>query len=398
MLNDRLDLLNDYPFQRLADLLAGVTPRSNEKPLMMAVGEPQHQPPDFARQIIDREAATWHRYPPINGTPAFRAACANWLGRRYKIKPGSIDPETQISPLSGSREGLFISALLAISRGKGNGQAPVALMPNPFYQVYFGAAVMAGAEPVFLRAAKETGFFPDLDAIGKDVLARTQIMYLCSPANPQGTAASLDYLKKAIGLACEYDFLLVSDECYAEIYTGDEPPAGALDAAAALGGRLDNLLVLHTLSKRSSAPGLRSAFAVGAPTTIARLNRLRSYSCAAIPLPIVEASTALWNDEEHAVATRALYRAKADIAEKLLAGRFGFYRPVGGFFLWLDVGDGEAACKTLWQEAGIRTLPGAYVTKPEANGENFGKSYLRVALVHDLETTETALTRLAKVL
>jgi N-succinyldiaminopimelate aminotransferase len=350
------------------------------------------------RQIIDREAATWHRYPPINSTINFRAACANWLGRRYKIKPGSIDPETQISPVSGSREGLFIAALLAVSRGKGNGQPPIALMPNPFYQVYFGASVMAGAEPVFLRAAKETGFFPDLDAIGKDVLARTQIMYLCSPANPQGTAASVDYLKKAIGLAREYDFLLVSDECYAEIYTGDEPPAGALDAAAALGGSLDNLLVLHTLSKRSSAPGLRSGFAVGAPTTIARLNRLRSYSCAAIPLPIVEASTALWNDEEHAVATRALYRAKADIAEKLLAGRFGFYRPVGGFFLWLDVGDGEAACKKLWQEAGIRTLPGAYVTKPDANGENFGKSYLRVALVHDLETTETALTRLAKVL
>jgi aspartate/methionine/tyrosine aminotransferase len=398
MLNDQLDLLNDYPFQRLADLLAGVTPRSNEKPLMMAVGEPQHQPPAFVREIIDREAATWHRYPPINSTTNFRAACVNWLGRRYKVKPGSIDPDTQIAPVSGSREGLFIAALLAVSRGRANSKPPVALMPNPFYQLYYGAAVMAGAEPIFLRADKTTGFFPDLDAIDKDVLARTQIMYICSPANPQGTAASVDYLKKALSLAREYDFLLVSDECYAEVYTGDVPPAGALDAAAALGDGLDNLLVLHTLSKRSSAPGLRSAFGVGSPATIARLNRLRSYSCAAIPLPIVEASTALWNDDEHAIATRALYRAKADMAERLLTGRFGFYRPVGGFFLWLDVGDGEAAAKKLWQEAGIRTLPGAYITKPDARGENFGKSYLRVALVHDLETTETALTRLAKVL
>jgi aspartate/methionine/tyrosine aminotransferase len=398
MLNDKLDLLNDYPFQRLADLLAGTTPRSNEKPLMMSVGEPQHQPPDFARAIIDREAGSWHRYPPVNGTPALRAACANWLSRRYNVKPGAIDPDTQIAPVSGAREGLFAAALLAVGRGRANGHAPVALMPNPFYQVYFGAAVMAGAEPVFLRADKSTGFFPDLDAIDKDVLARTQIMYLCSPANPQGTAASLDYLKKALSLAREYDFLLVSDECYAEVYTGDTPPAGALDAATALGGGLDNLLVFHTLSKRSSAPGLRSGFGVGSPAIIARLHRFRSYSCAAIPLPIVEASIALWNDEEHAVATRALYRAKADIAEKLLAGRFDFYRPVGGFFLWLNVGDGEVAAKKLWQEAGIKTLPGAYITKPDARGDNFGKPYLRVALVHDLETTEMALSRLGKVL
>lgn len=399
MLNSRLDLLNDYPFQRLNELLAGIAPRANVPPVIMSVGEPQHQPPAFVAEIINRGARTWNRYPPVGGTPEFRVACADWLTRRYKLKPGTIDPERQIAPVAGSREGLFLAALLAVSPERSNGTGrPVALMPNPFYQVYYGASVMAGAEPVFMPATRQTGFLPDLDALDEATLRRTAIMYLCSPANPQGTVADLVYLKKALALARQWDFLLVSDECYAEIYLGDTPPAGALEAAAALGGDLDNLIVFHTLSKRSSAPGLRSGFAVGSPETIKLFNRLRSYSCAATPLATLEAATALWRDEAHVEATRAVYRAKYDIADRLLSGRFGYYRPDGGFYLWLDVGDGETATRRLWSEAAIKVLPGAYVTRPDASGRNIGQPYIRVALVHDIETTEAALTRVAQVL
>jgi len=348
MLNTRLEGLRDYPFQRLGALIADQPPRVNVKPIDLSVGEPRHQPPAFVAQIVAEHKDSWNRYPPLAGSPDFRAACAKWL--------------------------------------------------NPFYQVYVGASVLAGAEPVFLDTSKETGFLPDLERLDAGLLDRAAIMYLCSPANPQGAIASLDYWKRALELARRHDFLLVADECYAEIYSTDLPPAGALEAAAAFGGSLDNLLVFHTLSKRSSAPGLRSGFAVGSPRAIALLNRLRTYSCAATPIPALNAATALWSDEEHVVKTRALYRAKFDIAEQLLAGRFGFYRPAGGFYLWLDVGDGEVATRRLWSEAGVKALPGAYLTRHDGYGPNPNQGYIRLALVADLEETEESLTRLLRVL
>jgi aspartate/methionine/tyrosine aminotransferase len=402
MLNARLDRLNDYPFQRLAELLEGLNPRANTEPVLMHVGEPQHQPPEFAIEAIAADRTSWHRYPPVQGTPALREACARWLMRRYNVPPAWLEPHRQIAPVAGTREGLFLAALLAVTPAEG-GPRPVALMPNPFYQVYFGASVMAGAEPVFLPAREETGFLPDLDAIDPALLARTAIFFLCSPANPQGTVADLAYWAGALRLARKHDFLLVADECYSELWYGERAPTGALEAALALGpgegGHVfDNLLVSHTLSKRSSAPGLRSGFVAGSPATIAMVNRQRSYSCAATPIAVMDAATKLWSDEAHVVATRALYRAKYALADKLLRGRFGYYRPDGGFYLWLDVGDGEAATRRLWTEAGIRALPGAYLTKPDADGSNFGRPYIRLALVHDLETTESALTRLGKVL
>ncbi len=396
MLNPRLDLLNDYPFARLAELLDGVTPRPNRAPVMMSVGEPQRPPPAFLHEIVARAKEGWNLYPPTIGTPALRAACAGWLARRYRLAAGRIDPDTQIAPVAGTREGLFIAAFLALEAGAR--AVPVALMPNPFYQVYFGAAVMAGAEAVALAATRASGFLPELGRIDRATLTRARLMYLCSPANPQGASADLAYLKDAIRLARAHDFLLVVDECYAEIYHGEAPPPGALEAAEALGGSLDNLLVFHTLSKRSSAAGLRSGFAVGAPETIRRFNRLRSYSCAATPLALMEAAAALWRDDAHVIETRAFYRANVALAERSLAGRFGFYRPDGGFFLWLEVGDGEAAAKRLWEEAAIRALPGAYVTRPDRDGVNAGAPFLRLALVHEPEVVEDALARLAYVL
>lgn len=398
MLNADLDALRDYPFERLNQLLKGLTPRTNVAPIVLSVGEPQHQPPAFVREIIDRNDKTWNRYPPINGTPEFRKACADWLTRRYRLPAAMIDADTMIAPCAGSREGLYMAATVAVTRRDDGGPRPLAFLPNPFYQVYVGAATLAGAEPVFMPTTRESGFLPDLDAIAPEELDRAQIMYLCTPSNPQGAVADLAYLKKAITLARRHDFMLVVDECYAEIYTGDTPPAGALEAAAALGGGLDNLIVFHTLSKRSSVPGLRSGFAAGQPRAIALLHRLRTYACAATPLATLEAATALWRDEAHVTATRALYRRKFDIAERLLAGRFGYYRPGGGFYLWLEVGDGEKATQKLWSEAGVRVLPGAYLTRPNADGTNPNQAFIRIALVGELEPTEEALARIARTL
>ena len=402
MLNARLDLLNDYPFQRLADLLKGQEPRSNEKPILLHVGEPQHQPPAFALDIIAADRTRWNLYPPVVGTPGLREACAGYLRRRYGVPEAALDPHTQIAPVAGSREGLFMLALLAVTPAD-KGPRPVALMPNPFYQVYFGAATMAGAEPVFLPTSAAGNWLPDLDAIDPAILDRAQIFYLCSPANPQGTCADLAYWKKALSLARRHDFLLVADECYADLYYTEQPPTGAIEAAVALGAGpqghvLDNLVVSHTVSKRSSAPGMRSAFVAGSPQAIGMLNRLRAYEAASMPLAVMDASARLWSDDAHADATRALYRRKYDIADRLFAGRYDYYRPAGGFYLWLNVGDGEAVTRRLWQEAGIKVLPGGYLTKPAADGSNFGIPYIRIALVQELDATEAALTRMSRVL
>jgi aspartate/methionine/tyrosine aminotransferase len=397
MLNKRLELLSDYAFAKLNTLIEPIQPRANLPPVIMSVGDPMHNPPAFVHEIIaNRPPESWNRYPPVNGSPAFRAACAGWLARRYRLPAGMIDAERQIAPCAGTREGLFHAAFLAITPAEG-GERPVALMPNPFYQVYYGASVMAGAEPRFLPTSQATGFLPDLGAIDAALLARTQIMFLCTPGNPQGACADLAYLRDAIQLARKHNFLLVVDECYAEIYNG-APPTGILEAASSLGGSLDNVMALHSLSKRSSAAGLRSGFAVGSPATITKLCQLRSYSCAATPGPIADAAVALWNDDTHVEPIRRSYQEKFALAQRVLGSRRGYYTPEAGLFLWLDVGDGEAATKTLWAEAAIKVLPGAYLTRPDAQGRNSGVPYIRIALVHDLETTEMALTRMARAL
>lgn len=403
MLNARLGRLNDYPFQRLADLLQGHDPRTNDKPVLLHVGEPQHQPPAWALDVIAADRTRWNQYPPFVGTPGLREACAGYLKRRYGVPAAALDPHKQIAPVAGSREGLFMAALLAITPAEGNEPKPLALMPNPFYQVYFGAAVMAGAEPVFLSTGAAGNWLPDLDAIPEETLRRTRIFYLCSPSNPQGTCADLAYWKKALTLARRHDFMLVADECYAELYYTPEPPAGAIEAAIALGAGprghvMDNLVVSHTLSKRSSAPGMRSAFLAGSPEVIGTLNRLRAYEAASIPISVMDASAALWNDDAHVAESREIYRRKYEICDRLFAGRYDYYRPAGGFYLWLNVGDGEIAARALWRDAGIKVLPGGYLTKPAADGSNFGWPYIRVALVQGLETTELALTRMASVL
>jgi N-succinyldiaminopimelate aminotransferase len=395
-INPRLDGLGEYTFTQLNTLLAPVAPRANETPVIMSVGDPMHQPPAFLAETIARYAEVWNKYPPMQGTADFRAAVAGWLTRRYRLPEGYVSADRHILPLAGTKEGLFLAALLAVPERKA-GQRPAVLLPNPFYVCYQGGAGMSGGEPVYLDATAATGFLPDLDAIAAATLERTALFYLVSPGNPQGGCASLDYLKRVITLARKYDFVVALDECYAEIYD-KTAPVGGLQACAALGGEPANVLVFHSLSKRSSAAGLRSGFVAGDAKLIAGFLRLRSYGGCQVPLPIQAAATALWSDEDHVEQNRALYRQKIDVAEDVLEGRLGFYRPPGGFFLWLDVGDGVKAAELLWREAAIRTVPGSYMARPNAAGKNPADPYIRVALVHDDATIGAALARMVRVL
>ena len=396
MLNPRLSLLPDYPFERLRGLLNPLAPPAGLEPLAMSLGEPQHAYPDFVGRILAENSHLYGKYPPVAGTPEFRAAVTAWLERRYRLPAGMLEADRHIAPCAGTREGLFRCAFMAVPPEK-NGRQPAVLMPNPFYQCYAGAAVAAGAEPIYLPARPESNFLPDFDAVDEETLARTALVYLCTPANPQGTVASLDYLDRLLTLARTYDFLLVVDECYAEIYNHNPPP-GTLEVCRERGGDLDRLLVFHSLSKRSSVPGLRSGFVAGDADLIKIYLRLSEYGGNPSPLPVYAAATALWQEESHVVANRALYREKFDTAERILSNRFGFFRPDGGFFLWLDVGDGEAAAKELWTRAAIRVLPGAYLTSGENGPDSPGHRYIRVAMVHDAATTETALHRIVDTL
>jgi len=392
-LSDRLDpLLNFHPFTRLNALLAGVQPGGTA--LALSVGEPQAPPPAFLAESLERHKAEWSRYPQTAGTPEFRAAVADWLTQRYRLPSGLIDRDAEIMPCAGSREAIFHVALASVPEWQGKGERPAVLIPNPFYHCYAGAAAIAGALSVFLPATRETGFLPDPEAAPEAVLRRTALAYVCSPSNPQGAVAGKDYLARWLALGRRHGFTVAFDECYAEIYFG-QPPAGALEVAD---GRLDNLVVLHSLSKRSSAPGLRSGFIAGDRRLIRRVTQLVNYGGVAPSFPVLAASVALWRDEAHVEAVRERYRACFAIAERVIGQRFAYVPPGGGFFLWLDVGDGEQAAKRLWAEAGLRVLPGGYMARPGADGVNPAARYIRVALVHEPAVVEGALLRLVQVL
>ncbi len=395
MLNPRLATLPEYPFDRLRQLLCDIAPPMDAEEISLSVGEPQHPPPAFVTEVMARHAETWGRYPPIDGTAEFRATVGDWLMRRYGLEPAAFDPNKQILPVIGTREALYLISALVVPDQKGGGR-PIVAMPNPFYHVYGGAAAVSGAEPLFLAATAANRFMPDITDLDAATLDRLALFYLCSPANPQGMAADMETLQGAIDAARRHDFVLVVDECYAEIYA-DTPPIGALQAAAAMGEGFANIVVFHSLSKRSSAAGLRSGFVAGDQELIGNFRRLRNYIGAQMPLPTMAASAALWRDEDHVTELRALYRANFDTAAQVLGDRFGFFRPDGGFFLWLNVGDGIAATERLWRDAGLRVLPGSYIARTGADGNNPGDAYIRVALVHPPAVTREAMERLVKV-
>lgn len=395
MLSARLDQLPTYPFRRLTALLEGVAP-GGERVINLSIGEPQLPFPDLGRRALTADLDRFNKYPPAAGDMAWKQAAAGWLTRRYGLPAGAIDPATMVIPAPGTREALFLLGLTAIPATKA-GQRPAVLMPNPFYQVYAAAAVFGGAEAVFVDAPRATGFLPDLDAIAPELWQRCTIFYLCSPANPQGTIADRAYMARLLGLARQHGFVLAMDECYAEIWL-DRAPDGALQAALDLGGGFDNLVVFHSLSKRSSAPGLRSGFVAGDAKIVGGMLRVMDYGGAGMPLPIQAAAAALWNDDAHVADIRAIYRANFAAAEKHIQGRWGYFRPAGGFFLWLETGRGEAVTRALWQRAGLRVLPGGYLARDGAEGGNSGENFIRVALVHPPEVMDDALARLVTVL
>jgi len=309
-----------------------------------------------------------------------------------------MDQETEVIVLNGTREGLFLGAVAAKRYVQHRGGKPAILIPNPFYAAYSAGAAAADCEPVYLPTTRQTGFLPDLDAIDEKLLARTVAFYIASPSNPQGAVADLSYLQRLVGLARRFGFLVFADECYCEIYLNGLAPRGMLEAS---GPDFANVVVFHSLSKRSNLPGLRVGFAAGDRQFLARYIELRNIAAPQVPVPAQEVAIAAYGDETHVENNRELYVAKFDLADQVIGDRYGYQRPAGGFFLWLDVsaqGGDEAVSKKLWREGGLRVIPGHYLARDGADGRNPGTGYIRVALVHDKETTAEALHRLVAVL
>jgi N-succinyldiaminopimelate aminotransferase len=386
------------PFTRTERLLAGIEP-GHKKPIEMTVGDPKEIMPNFVFDRMAEAKQLLATYPKIRGSDELRGAIAEWIGRRYGIA-GQIDPAREIHPLNGSREGLFFAALPAVGRRQVQGR-PVMLIANPFYQAYLGAACATGCEPFFLNASEATEHMPNLDALAQEseVLRRTVAFYLGSPANPQGAVARPAYIRRALTLARQYDFMLFLDECYSEIY-GGEPPAGGLEVAAETPDGFKNIVVFNSLSKRSNLPGLRSGFAAGDGDFLETLAEIRNLTAPQMPGIIQHASAAVWSDEEHVGVIRQGYRTKFDVCDDLLNGKFGYRRPPGGFFLWLNMsqlGGGSEAAVTLWKRCGVKVVPGAFLAQPGRDGVNPGEPYVRVALVHDPATIREALERIVSV-
>lgn len=370
---------------RLRGLLDAVQPGGD--PINMTIGDPQHPMPPFLADAMAAQIAGFGGYPNNDGAPALLDAISRWLNRRYGVTVAT----NEIMALNGTREGLY-NASMALCPEVKNGQTPVILTPNPFYQVYAVAALSVGAEPVYLPATADTGHLPDFDAVPADVLDRTAIAYICSPANPQGAVATEDYWRNLITLAEKHDFKIFADECYSEIYRGI-PPAGALQVAQAMGADPERVVIFHSLSKRSNLAGLRSGFCASGPKNIAAIRALRAYAGAPLPGPIQAVSALVWDDEDHVIASRALYAEKFDIADRIFGNVPGYTSPEAGFFLWLPVPDGEEAALTLWSQTGVRTLPGAYLSR-DVSGFNPGAGFIRVALCGPKSDVERGLTRL----
>ena len=382
------------PFERLRELLGDTAP--GKAAISLAVGEPQHAVPAFVGPVLAAHISEFGRYPINKGIEPFRKAVAAWLARRYEL-PRPLDPESEILVLNGSREGLFLGAIAARRAVGARAGKPAMLIPNPFYAAYAAGAIAADCEPVYLPATASTGFLPDLDALGDDLLARTVAFYLASPANPQGAVADLAYLRRVVALARRFGFLVFSDECYSEIYSR-QAPRGILEAA---GPDYANAVLFQSLSKRSNLPGLRIGFTAGDRKFLARFLDLRNVAAPQVPIPAQHVAIAAYGDEAHVEENRRLYTAKFDLADQIVGSRYGYRRPAGGFFLWLDVsapGGDEAVTLRLWHEAGLRVVPGRYLAREQADGSNPGKGYIRVAIVHDTETTAEALHRLVAVL
>lgn len=383
-MNSRLASLQRYPFERLAELIEDVTPPANQSSIKMSMGEPQHAAPPFVLEALTKNLKGLSNYPTTKGAPALREAIVRWATRRFKLDNIKLDPERHVLPVAGTREALFSIAQAVVDR-KARADAPVVIAPNPFYQIYEGAALLAGARCFFLKTVEENNYRMDFARVPEDVWPQVQLVYTCSPGNPTGKVMDRQELAQLIELAQQHDFLIASDECYSEIYFDEtKPPLGLLQVANELGLEdYRHCLAFHSLSKRSNLPGLRSGFVAGDGAVIAQYLQYRTYHGCALPPPTQAASQAAWGDEAHVTENRALYRKKFDAVLEILKPVLDVNKPEAGFYLWPKLPlDGETFARELYARANVLALPGSYLARPAADG-NPGANRVRLALVAD---------------
>jgi N-succinyldiaminopimelate aminotransferase len=389
-MNPNLNKLQPYPFQRLRDLFAGVTPNPAYQPINLSIGEPKHATPDLIKEAMVSSLAGLANYPTTAGIPALRQAICNWLSKRYSI--AALDIEKEIVPINGSREALFAFAQAVID---GSRPAPVVICPNPFYQIYEGAAFLAGAEPYFLNNLPENDYAMDFDSVPESVWQRTQLVYLCSPGNPSGKIMSLAQWKQVFELSDRYGFVIAADECYSEIYFDEAtPPLGALQAAHQLGRDYTRLVIFSSLSKRSNVPGMRSGFVAGDAKILEKFLLYRTYHGCAMSPTVQAASIAAWNDETHVIENRRLYDEKFKTVTPMIKNKLEVDIPDGAFYLWArtTIPDTEFALK-LYRDFNVTVLPGSYLAR-EAHGINPGQNFVRLALVASLAECKEATHRI----
>jgi len=391
-MNDALNALQPYPFEKLRALLAGVQPDAGKTAISLSIGEPKHPSPTFVGEALTANLDQLAVYPTTLGIPALREAIARWCERRFSVAAGTLDAASQVLPVNGTREALFAFTQTVVQRGVEG----LVISPNPFYQIYEGAALLAGATPHYLPCLAENGFNPDFDAVTPQTWARCQILFLCSPGNPTGALVPLATLKKLIALADQYDFVIAADECYSELYFDEQtPPPGLLTACAEL-GRTDfkRCVVFHSLSKRSNLPGLRSGFVAGDASLLKAFLLYRTYHGCAMPVHTQLASVAAWNDEAHVRANRDLYREKFDAVLDILQPVLDVERPDGGFYLWPKTPvDDQVFARELFAEQHVTVVPGSYLSR-EVDGFNPGAGRARMALVAPLADCVEAAQRI----
>ena len=387
MLNPDLQRLNPYPFEQLAALLEGARPPAGLTPIPLSIGEPQHNPPSFVLDTLTEYMGLISKYPTTNGSEALRQSIAGWVNKRFSLEHAPINPETQVIPVNGTREAIFASLQAAANRATG----AAVVMPNPFYQIYEGAALLAGLAPHYLQILPSGQ--PDYLAVPDSVWKDCQFCFICTPGNPTGTVISQETLEYLILKANEFDFWLASDECYSEIYR-DLPPPGLLEVCAKVGNTdYSKCIVFHSLSKRSNLPGLRSGFVAGDAKFIEPFLKYRTYHGCSMSLAVQKASELAWSDEQHVINNRALYADKFVSAAEILEGRMDTRDPGAGFYLWAKT---PGACDTfsreLFEATGVTVLPGQYLGR-EVDGFNPGAGFVRMALVAEPETCKEALQR-----